>query len=156
MTPSFAASAARAFVAVAVVALVADALLGALTGALAVNGGPVAPWWDAGHVLERTRWVVFAAVLAASARALAATGSTVETRAGDAWHVVGVAAMLLPLLWLVASWIVQAAILTAAGRWGIDGQAFLAASYYRGVVADYAPWLLGGAAAVAAERHVER
>jgi hypothetical protein len=63
------------------------------------------------------------------------------------------AALVVPLLWTLALWIVQAAIFTAADRWDVDGQVFLSADYYRRLLAGYAPWLLAGAAALVLSRH---
>lgn len=151
----FAASAARALVVVTVVALAADALLGGLTGAVSsVGGGPSAPWWVTGHVVERSRWVVFALLLAASAVRLFGAGLADNApRATAAWRAVGVAALVVPLLWVAALWIVHATIFTVADRWDIDGQVYLSADYYRRVLANYAPWLLAGAAALVLGRH---
>lgn len=144
-----------ALLAVVAVALVADALLGALTGAVSsVGGGPSAPWWINGHVVERSRWVVFALLLAGLVRVgpVADLAHPFDT-AGASWRLAGVLAISVPLLWIVALWLVQAAIFTAAGRWDIDGQVFFSADYYRRVFADYAPWLLGGSAALVLSRH---
>lgn len=152
---AFASSAARALLVVTVVALAADALLGGLTGAVSsVSGGPLAPWWVTGHVVERSRWVVFALLLAAAARRIVpADAADGDARATAAWRAVGVAALVVPLLWVAALWIVQAAIFTAADRWDLDGQIYLSADYYRRVLAGYAPWLLAGAAAIVLSRH---
>lgn len=145
----------RALLAVVAVALVADALLGALTGAVSsVGGGPSAPWWVNGHLVERSRWVVFVLLLWGLVRVgpVAELASPLD-RAGAAWKLVGVLAITVPLLWMLALWLVQAALFTAAGRWDIDGQVFFSADYYRRVLAGYAPWLLGGAAALVLSRH---
>lgn len=149
-------SAARALVAVTVVALVADAILGTLTASLgALSGGGGAPWWVVGRVPERSRWVVFAVLLLPVVRAVAsgaATGSRLS--AGVVWQIVGRLSIVLPLLWIIALWIVQATIFTAAGRWDVDGQIYLSGDYYRRLFAGYAPWLLAGAAALVGSRHV--
>ncbi len=153
---AFAVSAARALVATLVVALLADALLGVLTGAVSsVGGDPGAPWWITGHVVERARWVVFGLLLLAVARATplrTLVDGPITTAA--AWRLVGGLAVAVPLLWLAAFWLVQATIFTVFDRWEIDGQAYLAADYYRRVFAGYAPWLLGGIACLVASRHV--
>lgn len=139
---------------VAAVALVADALLGVLTGTLSsVSAGPAAPWWVAGHVLERSRWLVFALLATAVARLVADDGDAAVSRPA-AWRAVGVAAIAVPLLWTLALWLVQAVIFTAADRWAIDGEIFRSGDYYRRTFAAYAPWLLGGIAALVAQRHV--
>lgn len=148
-------SAVRALLVVAVVALVADAGLGALAGLLSsVDGGPVALWWVSGHVVERSRWVVFALGLLALARCgpVADLVGGVETPS-TAWRLVGVLALIVPLLWTASSWIVQAVLFTVADRWDVDGQIFASPGYYRQVFAGYAPWLLGGAASLVLARH---
>lgn len=152
---SFAASAARALVVVTLVALAADALLGGLTGAVSsVGGAPSAPWWVTGHVVERSRWAVFALLLAGSARLmLPADVPDGVARVTAAWRAVGIGALVVPLLWIAALWIVQVVIFTAADRWDIDGQVFRSADYYRRVLAGYAPWLLAGATAIVLSRH---
>lgn len=154
---AIAVGAARALVATLVVVLIVDALIGVLTGLLAtVGGGPDAPWWITGHLVERSRWLVFALLMLVAVRTppLAALVDAPLTSAA-AWRVVGALAIAVPLLWLVAFWIVQATIFTAFDRWDVDGQAYLGADYYRRVVAGYAPWLLGGVACLVASRHVE-
>lgn len=147
-------SAGRALLVATLVALIADALLGALTGAVSsVGGGPSAPWWVAGHLVERSRWVVFALLVTGAAR-LGSVADLLDTlRPAAAWRLVGVAAVAVPLLWTLSLWIVQAVLFTAADRWDIDGRLFLSADYYRRVLAGYAPWLLGGVACVVLGRH---
>lgn len=149
-------SAGRALLAVAVVALSADALLGALTGALsAIAGPPAGPWWVTGHLVERSRWVVFALLVGAGARAWRGHEPLdAPLPAATVWRVVGVLALLVPLAWILAQWVVLAALFTAAERWDVDGQIYFSADYYRRVVAGYAPWMLGGAAALVGSRHV--
>lgn len=154
--PSAAGSrAVRAFLVVVGVALGVDALLGVLTGAVSsVGGGPGGPWWVSGHVLERSRWLVFVLLLAVALRT-APLGDPLDalTAPREAWRLVGTLSMLIPVLWIVASWIVQAALFTLADRWDVDGQIFRSPDYYRQLFAGYAPWLLGGAASVVLGRH---
>ena len=154
---AFVLSAARALVAVLVVALVADGLLGLLTGAASsMGGGSEAPWWITGHVAERTRWLVFGLLLLGALRVPPlASRLDAPLTPPAAWRLVGVLAMTVPLLWLAALWIVQAALFTAFDRWDVDGQAYLAGDYYRRVAVGYAPWLLAGAACLTGSRHVE-
>jgi len=150
------ANAARAFVAITVVALLADALLGFIISGLGALGGPPgAPWWVSGHVPERSRWVVFALLLVAVARSPLLAAVVTPLPAATAWRAAGRLAILVPLLWIVALWLVQATLFTVAGRWDIDGRTFLEPDYYRRLFAGYTPWLLGGAAALVASRHVE-
>lgn len=150
-------NAARALIAVTAVALVADASLGALTASLGALGSTSGgPWWVAGHLPERGRWLVLALLLVPLARRLSA-GEPAPWALSNAavWQLVARLALLLPLVWIVALWIVQAALFTVAGRWDIDGQIFLSGDYYRRIFAGYAPWLLGGTAALVGSRHVE-
>lgn len=154
---AFAVAAARALVVTLLVVLVVDASIGTLTGVLSsVGGGPDEPWWITGHLVERTRWLVFGLLTLGAVR----TGPVASLldaplAPAAAWRVVGALAIAVPLLWLAAFWVVQATIFTAFDRWGVDGQVYLAADYYRRVVAGYAPWLLGGIAILVASRHVE-
>lgn len=149
------ASATRALLLVAVVALVADALLGGLTGALSsVAGGPSTPWWVSGHVLERSRWVVFALGLLVLVRRPPIADLVDALDSPPAvWRLVGTLTLALPLLWTLSSMAVSAALFTIADRWDIDGQVFLSAGYYRQAFAGYAPWLLGGMAGLVLARH---
>jgi hypothetical protein len=149
-------SASRALLVVVAVVLVADGVLGALTVAIAAIGGsPTPPWWIQAHLLERSRWVVFALLVAGATRLNAVrTQGDDLSRAAAVWRFVGVLAVAVPLLWIVARWIVQAALFTLADRWDVDGQVFLSADYYRQLAAGYAPWALGGAAAIVWSRHV--
>ncbi|MEP7117408.1 MAG: hypothetical protein ABI880_07495 [Acidobacteriota bacterium] len=149
-------SAGRALLAVVVVALTVDALLGGLNGALSgFLGAPAGPWWMTGHVLERSRWVVFVLLFNASARWwLGSEALDASLPAPAVWRLVGTLAILVPLVWIVAQWLVLATLFTVAGRWDIDGLTYLSVDYYRRVFAGYAPWLLGGAAALVGSRHV--
>ncbi len=147
--------AARAFLLATMTALVADAVLARLAGLVAVTGGADGtPWWVAAHLLERGRWVVVAGLLVTvGGRVPWPEGRAASSSAG-VWRFVGLAVMTAPLLWIVATWIVQATLFTLAGRWDIDGQVFLASGYYQSLLRGYAPWLLGGATTIAASRHV--
>lgn len=147
-------SAARAFLVAMVATLVADAVLSTLTRLVDVTGaGAGTPWWVAAHVVERGRWVVLALLLvAASGRAGAASDAAPDDV--HAWRTVGLAVVAVPLLWIAATWLVQAVLFTAAGRWDVDGRVFLAADYYRGLFIAYAPTLLGGLTTLGVSRHV--
>lgn len=145
--------AARAFLLATLTALVVDAVLATLTGLVAVTGaGDGTPWWVAAHLVERGRWVVVAVLLVAVAGRIASPEGPASRAA--VWRFVGVAVATAPLLWITATWIVQATLFTLAGRWEIDGQVFLAAGYYRSLLRGYAPWLLAGATTIAVSRHV--
>ena len=138
-----------------VTALAVDAVLAGLAGVIAVTrAADGTPWWVAAHLVERGRWVVLAALLLA----ICGRGPMLEAPAAPGttavWRFVGMAVMTTPLLWIAASWIVQATLFTLAGRWEVDGQVFLASGYYQSLLRGYAPWLLAGATTVAVSRHV--
>jgi hypothetical protein len=150
--------AARAFLAATVAALVADAALqAALTALRLSDAAPAPPWWVAAHLVERSRWVVFAGAcwsVATRMRAGSATGGTdVAAPASEVWWQVGCVVLLVPVLWTLAEGIVNAALFTLAGRWNTDGQIFWSMGYYRGLVAAYAPWLISGATLMGWSRH---
>ena len=148
-------AAARAFLLAMIATLVVDAALATSTGLVAVTGpGDSTPWWVAAHVVERGRWVVAAALLLAASARLAAPDGPAPFRPASIWRCVGIAVAAMPVLWIVATWIVQAALFTVAGRWEVDGQMFLAPGYYQNLLRGYAPWLLAGATTIAVSRHV--
>lgn len=145
-------SASSAFLAATIVALVIDGLLQTLIGVASVaSPDSSAPWWVTAHVVERGRWAALAALFALVTRGVG------EGPAGrrDVWRATGMAVMAIPLLWVLANWIVTAILFTLAGRWDIDGRVFLEAGYYRALLVDYVPWLLGGTVVVAASSHVD-
>ena len=145
----------RAFLLAMVVSLATDALLAALTSGLSVvRPSAGAPWWVDAHLVERSRWVVLSILLLAVGRRVASSTPATADSSGAIWRLVGGAVIAIPLLWMVAASIVQATVFTVAGRWDIDGQIYLAPDYYRRLLAGYVPWLIGGAATVAASRHV--
>jgi hypothetical protein len=69
------------------------------------------------------------------------------------WRRVGQAVLVVPVLWTVAGWVVSAAVFTLADRWAIDGQVFRTPGYYRSLVVEYAPWIVGGGAVMLWSRH---
>lgn len=144
------ASAARALVVATVAALAADGLLAAFTAVDALGSGG-GPWWVAAHLVERGRWVVFALLVVAWAARMAPVDSG---SAAAAWRAVGAGVIVVPLLWIAATWLVQAVLYTVAGRWDIDGRMFLELELYRRALIGYAPWLLGGIATLLVSRHV--
>lgn len=146
-------AAARALLVAALVALAADGLLALVTGLADVTArGAGPPWWVAAHVVERSRWVVAALLLMAIGRR--DPGAWPIADPADVWRLVGTAVIVVPLLWTLATWIVQAGLFTAAGRWDVDGRVFLSAGFYRQAFVDYVPWLLGGITTRAVARHV--
>ncbi len=145
----------RAFLVATVVALAVDGVLAALASLVSLTGSAgAAPWWVAAHLVERGRWVVVALLLAAAGGRVTVGADTAPPDAAAIWRAVGGMAMAAPLVWIAATWIVQATLYTVADRWDIDGQVFLASGYYQRLLADYAPWLLGGATTLVASRHV--
>lgn len=152
------AAASRAFLTATVAALAADVLLAWVTDLLNVAdraGG--APLWIDAHLIERSRWVVVALLVVglAGRRPVSSSAAADLTERSTTWRLTGLAVMAAPLLWIAATWIVQATLFTVAGRWDIDGRMFLSPGYYRQLLTDYVPWLLGGAMAVVASRHVD-
>lgn len=147
-------SAARAFLWAMVAALVIDAALATLTGLVTIIGADGTPWWVAAHLVERGRWMVTAALVVAMSGRLASPEGPAPPSSAAVWRFVGIAVITAPLLWIVATWIVQATLFTLAQRWDVDGQIFLAEGYYQNLLRGYAPWLLAGATTIAASRHV--
>ncbi|MGE0362109.1 MAG: hypothetical protein AB7H93_18795 [Vicinamibacterales bacterium] len=145
--------AARALLVAAVVALAADGLLALMTGLADVaDRAARPPWWVAAHVVERSRWVVVALLLLAIGRRGAQAAPPADSPA--VWRLVGGIVIAAPLVWTLATFIVQAGLFTVAGRWDVDGRMFLAAGFYRQAFVDYVPWLLGGATVRAVARHL--
>jgi len=145
--------AARALLVAAVVALAADGLLALVTGLADVaDRGARPPWWVAAHVVERSRWVVVALLLLAIGHRGAQAAPPADSPA--VWRLVGGIVIAAPLVWSLATWIVQAGLFTVAGRWDVDGRMFLAVGFYRQAFVDYVPWLLGGATVRAVARHL--
>jgi hypothetical protein len=123
---------AAAFVAATVAALVVDAALQLALDAVAVSAYGSAPWWITAHLAERGRWVMFAALLWWLAPHLvppAALTPVTETAGArdeaEAWRQVGIAVIAVPLLWVVAT-----------------------------LVVDYAPWPLAGVTVLGLRRHL--
>ena len=151
---------AAAFVTAAAAALVVDAGLQLALDAVAVSAyGGGAPWWITAHLIERGRWVVFAVLVWCLApRVLSREDVMDEPRASrdaaEAWRQTGVAVMTIPLLWVLATWMVSAVRFTLLGSWSTDGLVFLSSGYYRGLLVDYAPWLMAGVTVLGVRRHV--
>lgn len=150
-----------AFVVATAVALVGDGAMQLGLDAVRVSSYGSAPWWITANLVERGRWVVFAAVLWWAAPRLTEPGPDAanarETEAGgraEAWRQVGLTVLVFPLLWVLATWIVSAIRFTLLGSWATEGRVFLAPEYYRGILIDYAPWLMAGATLLGVRRHV--
>jgi hypothetical protein len=150
-----------AFLVATLVALVAEAAMQLALDAVHVSSDTSAPWWITANLIERGRWVMFAAVLWWAAPRLVGPGPPVPARGPadddsrrEAWRQVGLVVLIVPLLWVLATWMVSAVRFTLLGSWATEGQVFLSAGYYRGIVIDYAPWLMAGAALLGARKHV--
>ena len=64
------------------------------------------------------------------------------------------ALVAVPLLWIVATWVVSAIRFTALGSWETDGRVFLSPEYYRGLALDLTPWAMAAAVLMAVRRHL--
>jgi hypothetical protein len=150
---------ARAFLVATVAALVVDAVLQLAMDAVRVSAyGSGAPWWATAHLIERGRWVVLAAMLWWAAPRLLGkdpeVASVAEPTTHEAWRQVAIAVAVVPVCWVVATWIVSAVRFTLQGSWGYDGGIFLSGGYYASVLNSLAPWLLASAVLLAARRHL--
>jgi len=150
-----------AFIAAATVALVADATMQLGLEAVRVSSHGSGPWWITANLIERGRWVLFAVVLwwaaprlGGSAPAVTGSGSADDGDRSEAWRQVGTAVLAVPLLWVLATWLVSAIRFTALGSWGTEGRVFLSPGYYRGIAIDYAPWLMAGVTLLGVRRHL--
>lgn len=149
-----------AFVAATVVALVVDAALQLALDAVRVSDAGGAPWWITANLVSRGRWVALAGIVWWLAPRLAPPdvwGRPDEADPAHAeatWGVVGVAVLAVPLLWVLATWLVTSVRFTVLGSWATDGRVFLAPEYYRGIALDYVPWLMAGLAVRAIGRHI--
>jgi hypothetical protein len=150
---------AAAFLAATLAALVVDAVLQLALDAVAVSaysGG--APWWITAHLPDRGRWVVMAALLWQLAPAVVPRDDGADAHApgnaAEAWRQTGMAVMAVPLLWVLATWVVSALRFTLLGSWSTDGLVLLSSGYYRGLFVDYAPWLMAGVTVLGIRRHL--
>lgn len=149
-----------AFLVATLAALVVDAVLQLALDAVRVSAYGGAPWWITANLIERGRWGAFAGLLWWLAPRLFRAGDAAAiqlppvTRA-EAWRQVAVAIVAMPLLWMVATWVVSAIRFTLLGTWDTDGRVFLSPDYYRGLVLDLAPWAMAAAVLLAVRRHLE-
>ena len=151
---------AAAFLTATLAALVADAVLQLALDAVAVSAfGGGAPWWITAHLPERGRWVALAALLwwlapSVASRDDGADEARAPHSAAESWRQTGVAVIAVPLLWVLATWMVSALRFTLLGSWSTDGLVFLSFSYYRSLFVDYAPWLMAGVTVLGIRRHL--
>ena len=150
---------ASAFLLGTVAALVVDAALQLAMDAVRVSSyGGGAPWWVTANLITRGRWVAFAMLLwwltPRLTSAEANPGAAASRALQDAWRQVAVALVAVPLLWIVATWVVSAVRFTLLGSWDTDGRVFLSLDYYRGLVRDLTPWAMAAAVLMAVRRHL--
>ncbi|MBA3271373.1 MAG: hypothetical protein H0T71_12770 [Acidobacteria bacterium] len=120
-----------------------------------------APRWVNAHVAQRSVGVVAALLLWSIAPSLASalpqpTDQVRLLSPAAASHFVGVAMMVLPVVWFGATWIVFAARVTVQKEWTLEGRRFLEPYFYSDVVLAHAPWLLAGAAMIGLASHLRR
>jgi hypothetical protein len=151
---------ATAFLTATLAALVVDAVLQLALDGVAVSAyGGGAPWWITAHLVERGRWVAFAALVwwlapFVVSRDRVANEAQVPRDTAETWRQTGVAVIAIPLLWVLATWVVSAIRFTLLGSWSTDGLVFLSPGYYRGLLMDYAPWLMAGVTVLGIRRHI--
>jgi hypothetical protein len=143
----------------ALVALVIDAALqNALDAVRSPGVESMTPWWVIGRVTERSLWVAFALLawlLAAALARMASIWSGDHSVSRDAaFEAVGRSMIAVPLVWLLATWLVIALRITLVGEWGNEGTFFLTSGYYYNVALGYAPWAAGGIVVLMLRRHV--
>jgi hypothetical protein len=142
------------------IALVTDAVLQLALNAVAISPyGGGAPWWITAHLPERGRWLALGALLWWLAPSVVSRDDGVHEahaprNVAEAWRRTGVAVIAVPLLWVLATWLVSALRFTVLGSWPTDGLVFLSSGYYRGLLVDYAPWLMAGATVLGVRRHL--
>jgi hypothetical protein len=117
------------------------------------------PWWIVGRLLERSVWVVAALLLWASAgfmtRAAARLWPSLHPLPRiNAFDVVGRLMIAVPLLWVLASWLVLAGRITLAGTWDVDGEMFTTMALYNSTALGYLPWAGGGVMLLALSQHI--
>jgi hypothetical protein len=150
---------ASAFLVATVAALVVDAALQLALAAVRVPGsGGSAPWWVTANLAERGRWVAFAALLwwlipRFAAPAAETSDASMPPPPAGPWHEVANAVLVIPLLWIGATWATSAIRFTLLGSWAADGHVFLAPDYYRGLLVELTPWALASAVVRAVARH---
>jgi hypothetical protein len=144
-------------------AVVALAIDGALQNSLAAVQSPGAasatPWWVIGRVLERGVWVVTALLVWSLAPQLSRIASVAwpadhTVRRAEALDIVGRLMIVVPLVWLLAIWVVSAVRMALMSSWESEGSVFVSGDYYYNVLLGYVPWAGGGMTLLALSRHV--
>ncbi len=125
----------------AFLALLFDAVLQLLAGAIRVTGG-VRPLWYAG-VAEHSVWIALGLILWLAAPLLGewiddvVPGAQVSRR--TVWELVGLGLLALPPCYLLAQWIVIATQFSISGTWHAAGGTFLSSAYYGAVLLSITP-----------------
>lgn len=141
--------------------MLCDAALQLSLEAIRIVHGP-APWWLTARILQRSTWVIGAALLwlvaplVGSALRDATNQLGVTLSRGSARRIVGAAMMAGPVLWLLATWISAAAQFTLTDSWSSDGRVLLSSAFYANALESLAPWILAGVALFAIARHTEQ
>jgi hypothetical protein len=147
---------ATAFTTGAVIALVVDALLQFLTGAIRITGGMTPPGYA--RIAENSVWIALGLVLWLAAPLLGEWVDQVVPNARlpkrTVWDLVGIGLLTLPLGHILGQWIVLAMQLTVAGTWGSEGGIFLSSAYYGVVLLSITPWMAAGAIVRAWAHHM--
>jgi hypothetical protein len=135
----------------------------------AIRGDAMAaPWWVNARVLERSVWVIAALLawwvapwlgsselaLKPASPALSADDASKPLSRQAANRFVGVAMIVVPVLWFFATLIAFAVHVTLRGEWRSEGARLLGPYLYSEAVLTNAPWLLAGATLVVLARHL--
>jgi hypothetical protein len=160
-------SLALAFVSGTMLVLTIDALLHLALSAIR-DDVMAAPWWVNARLLERGVWVIAALLVwwvapwlglavpmpkpASSLRSEDNVSTPVSRQ--DANRLVGVAMIVVPVLWFFATLIAFAVHVTVRGAWRAEGARLLGPDVYSEAVLTNAPWLLAGATLVVLARHL--
>src|SRR5262249_33982716 len=112
----------------AVLALLTEAVL---RGAVMAPPRPSPPWWFTIHLMEHGYWIAFGLlwylVAPLASRMGTITGSyesIYSYKVTDLFRPVGFAMALVPLLWILAVWLVVIVKVTLVGSWATEGRIF--------------------------------
>lgn len=105
-----------------------------------------ATWFVLGTLLLAVSrlWAQWTVPAAAAVRANDDGGREEEVSTGAHFRLVGLGMMLIPCLWILATWLVVLARAALTGSWGIEGRIFVQANYYLSLLLTYGPWLAAG------------
>jgi hypothetical protein len=74
--------------------------------------------------------------------------------AAAAWSLAGGAMIVLPPIWIAATWLVMTTRMFMAGTWSTSSRIFLEPAFYSDLILGYAPWFLAGVTLLLLRRHV--